>query len=161
MKKTLTLIFCSLILFGCNSKLKEERPPNIIYFLADDLGYGEVGVYGQNKIKTPNIDALADNGMKFTQHYSGAPVCAPARDVFLTGMHTGHAFIRGNDEWSERGDVWDYEKAFLDPGLEGQRPIPSNTVTLGNQLKKAGYKTSILGKWGLGAPETDGVPNLQ
>ncbi len=99
--------------------------------------------------------------MMFTQHYSGAPVCAPARYVFLTGKHTGHAFIRGNDEWNERGDVWNYEKVFLDPTLEGQRPIPKNTVTLGDQLKKAGYKTSILGKWGLGAPETDGVPNLQ
>lgn len=149
------------MLLSCHSQKTEERPPNIIYFLADDLGYGEVGVFGQTKIQTPNIDALAHNGMMFTQHYSGAPVCAPARYVFLTGKHTGHAFIRGNDEWNERGDVWDYEKAFLDPGLEGQRPIPSNTVTLGNQLKKAGYKTSIVGKWGLGAPETEGVPNLQ
>jgi len=101
------------------------------------------------------------NGMMFTQHYSGAPVCAPARYVFLTGKHTGHAFIRGNDEWAERGDVWDYAKASLDPKLEGQRPIPANTVTLGKLLKKAGYQTSILGKWGLGAPETEGIPNLQ
>jgi arylsulfatase len=161
MNKTLILILCSLTLFGCNTKKKEKSPPNIIYFLADDLGYGEVGVYGQTKIKTPNIDALAKNGMMFTQHYSGAPVCAPARYVFLTGKHTGHAFIRGNDEWNERGDVWNYEKVFLDSSLEGQRPIPKNTVTLGDQLKKAGYKTSILGKWGLGAPETDGIPNLQ
>lgn len=148
-------------MLGCNLEKKEEQPPNIIYFLADDLGYGEVGVYGQTKIKTPNIDALADNGIRFTQHYSGAPVCAPARYVFLTGKHTGHAFIRGNDEWDERGDVWDYEKAFLDPSLEGQRPIPNNTITLGDQLKKAGYKTCIVGKWGLGAPESSGIPGLQ
>lgn len=161
MKKIIITIFSGLMLLGCNSVEKEERPPNIIYFLADDLGYGEVGVFGQTKIKTPNIDALAKNGMMFTQHYSGAPVCAPARYVFLTGKHTGHAFIRGNDEWNERGDVWDYKKAFSNPSLEGQRPIPKNTITLGNQLKKAGYKTSILGKWGLGAPKTDGVPNLQ
>jgi arylsulfatase len=161
MSKILILILCCVTLFGCNSKNKEKRPPNIIYFLADDLGYGEVGIYGQTKIKTPNIDALARNGMMFTQHYSGAPVCAPARYVFLTGKHTGHAFIRGNDEWDERGDVWNYEKASLDPTLEGQKPIPKNTVTLGDQLKKVGYKTSILGKWGLGAPETDGIPNLQ
>jgi arylsulfatase len=149
------------MLSNCNLVEKEELPPNIIYILADDLGYGELGVYGQTKIKTPHIDALARSGMKFTQHYSGAPVCAPARYVFLTGKHTGHAFIRGNDEWNERGDVWDYEQACLNPGLEGQRPIPNNTVTLGDQLKKAGYNTSIVGKWGLGAPETDGVPNLQ
>ena len=161
MKIITILIFCSLLMLGCNLEKKEEQPPNIIYFLADDLGYGEVGVYGQTKIKTPNIDALADNGIRFTQHYSGAPVCAPARYVFLTGKHTGHAFIRGNDEWDERGDVWDYEKAFLDPSLEGQRPIPNNTITLGDQLKKAGYKTCIVGKWGLGAPESSGIPGLQ
>ena len=160
MKKVIIPFFCSFLLLGCNSK-ELTQPPNIIYFLADDLGYGELGVYGQTKIKTPNIDALAKNGMMFTQHYSGAPVCAPSRYVLLTGKHTGHAYIRGNDEWIERGDVWDYEKACLDPGLEGQRPIPANTVTLGDQLKKVGYKTSILGKWGLGAPETDGIPNLQ
>ena len=156
------LLMVLLFLFSCNSNEDEkEQPPNIIFFLADDLGYGEVGVYGQEKILTPHIDALAKNGMKFTQHYSGAPVCAPARYVFLTGKHTGHAFIRGNDEWNERGDVWNYEKACLEPMFEGQRPIPETTITLGKQLKKIGYKTSILGKWGLGAPESEGIPNLQ
>lgn len=159
MHKLIISVLAAVILISC-SKSKEQRP-NIIYFLADDLGYGEVGVYGQEKIKTPNMDLLAENGMLFTQHYSGAPVCAPARYVFLTGQHTGHAFIRGNDEWKERGDVWDYEKACLMPAFEGQRPIPEDTPTLGKQLKKAGYKTAILGKWGLGAPETEGVPNLQ
>lgn len=138
-----------------------EKPPNIIFFLADDLGYGELGVYGQKIIQTPHIDALAANGMRFTQHYSGAPVCAPARCVFLTGYHTGHAFIRGNDEWAERGDVWNYAAASANPQLEGQRPLPEGTITLGNQLKSAGYRTGIIGKWGLGAPESDGIPNLQ
>lgn len=155
------ILFIISIICFCSCTTKVESPPNIIYFLADDLGYGEVGVYGQQKIQTPNIDALAKNGMRFTQHYSGAPVCAPARYVFLTGKHTGHAFIRGNDEWNERGDVWDYEKACLVPSFEGQRPIPENTITLGKQLQKAGYTTSILGKWGLGAPESEGIPNLQ
>jgi arylsulfatase len=159
--KNLFIFLISILFFGCNTSNKDEVRPNIIYFLADDLGYGEVGVYGQNKIQTPNIDALANNGMMFTQHYSGAPVCAPARYIFLTGKHSGHAFIRGNDEWNERGDVWDYALASEDPSLEGQRPIPNNTITLGDQLKKAGYKTSILGKWGLGAPESEGIPNLQ
>ena len=138
-----------------------QTQPNIIVILADDLGYGEVGVYGQEKIKTPNLDALAESGMKFTQHYSGAPVCAPARYVLLTGLHTGHAYIRGNDEWSDRGNVWDYVAAFHDPSLEGQRPIPDTTITLGHKLQEAGYKTSIFGKWGLGAPNTSGVPNKQ
>ncbi|MDG2194805.1 MAG: arylsulfatase [Polaribacter sp.] len=160
MKPFFYLSILSLFFLGCNTP-KTQQKPNIIYFLADDLGYGDVGIYGQEKIKTPNIDALAKNGMLFTQHYTGAPVCAPARYVFLTGKHTGHAFIRGNDEWSERGDVWDYAKVFEDPNLEGQRPIPAGTVTLGTELKKAGYATSILGKWGLGAPATEGIPSLQ
>ncbi len=160
-KNIIPIILFSLIFLACDSKNKEERPPNIIYFLADDLGYGEVGAYGQQKIRTPNLDTLAKSGMKFSQHYSGAPVCAPARYVLLTGKHSGHAYIRGNDEWKERGDVWDYKKAFSDPNLEGQRPIPTNTITLGSQLQKAGYKTSIVGKWGLGGPETEGIPTLQ
>lgn len=159
------ILFCLAIgLIGftsCQDSATVNQNPNIIYFLADDLGYGEVGVYGQEIIETPNIDELASNGMLFTQHYSGAPVCAPARYMFLTGKHSGHAFIRGNDEWVERGDVWDYEKASHDASLEGQRPIPNTTVTLGHKLKEAGYKTSILGKWGLGAPESEGIPNLQ
>lgn len=161
MKKLLLLSLVSMLFFSCSSKEKMSQKPNIIYFLADDLGYGEIGVLGQQKIKTPNIDALAKGGMLFTQHYSGAPVCAPARYSFLTGKHMGHSYIRGNDEWTERGDVWNYTKAFTDPGLEGQRPIPKNTVTLGKQLQKAGYTTAVFGKWGLGAPNTEGVPNKQ
>ncbi len=156
------LITFGFLFVGCNQKNEvKPTPPNIIYILADDLGYGELGVYGQTKIKTPNIDTLAKGGMLFTQHYSGAPVCAPARYVFITGKHAGHSYIRGNDEWGERGEVWNYKKAFHDPNLEGQRPIKKNTPTIGNQLKKAGYVTSIIGKWGLGAPLTEGVPNLK
>ena len=117
MKKLILPVLLAIILIGCNNPKEVERPPNIIYFLADDLGYGEIGVQGQKIIQTPNIDALAKSGMRFTQHYSGAPVCAPARYMFLTGKHSGHAFIRGNDEWNERGDVWDYAKASADPGL--------------------------------------------
>ena len=158
--KTYVLAF-GFIFVGCNQKNEVKPPPNIIYILADDLGYGELGVYGQTKIKTPNIDALAKNGMLFTQHYSGAPVCAPARYVFVTGKHAGHSHIRGNDEWGSRGEVWNYEKVFRDPNLEGQRPIKKNTPTIGNQLKNAGYATSIIGKWGLGAPLTEGIPNLK
>ena len=151
-----------LLCFLNNCSHKENKvSPNIIYILADDLGYGEVGYNGQEIIKTPNIDLLATNGMVFTQHYSGAPVCAPARYSLITGKHMGHSYIRGNDEWRERGEVWDYIKAFSDTSLEGQRPIPENTVTIGKLLQKAGYTTGMFGKWGLGAPETVGVPNLQ
>ena len=143
---------------NCNSQNYKSKP-NIIYILADDLGYGELGVYGQKKILTPHIDALASNGMLFTQHYSGAPVCAPSRYMLMTGKHAGHARIRGNDEWSERGNVWDMEKVLEDPNLEGQRPILNSTVTLGEVMQKAGYKTAVVGKWGLGGPLTEGIPN--
>jgi len=131
------------------------RPPNVVFIMADDLGYGELGSYGQEKIRTPNIDRIAAEGIKFTQHYSGSPVCAPSRCVLLTGLHTGHAYIRDNDEMNERGDVW------RDPELEGQRPILEGTYTLGSLFKDAGYATGAIGKWGLGGPDSPGHPNRQ
>ena len=154
------LIFSTALLVF-SSCAEEPHPPNIIYILADDLGYGEIGAYGQEIIETPNIDALAKNGMLFTQHYSGSPVCAPSRSVLLTGLHTGHTYIRGNDEWKERGDVWNYEAVFNDQSLEGQRPLPDSIKTLAELIQDYGYKTAFLGKWGLGAPGTEGAPNNQ
>lgn len=132
-----------------------RKKPNIIFILADDLGYAELGSYGQKKIRTPFLDRLAAEGMRFTQHYSGSPVCAPSRCVLLTGKHTGHCFIRDNDELSERGDVWH------DPELEGQRPLLQGTVTIGKLLQEAGYITGAIGKWGLGGPGSTGEPNSQ
>ncbi len=134
--------------------------PNVVYILADDLGYGELGAYGQQKIETPNIDALAKNGMMFTQYYA-FPVCAPSRYLLLTGKHSGHAYIRDNNEWKERGDVWSMASMEANPSLEGQLPVPDSTITIAKMLKKAGYKTGIVGKWGLGAPMTAGLPNNQ
>ena len=156
----ITLLLFVLLCAGCAAPSNNPLP-NIIFILADDLGYGEVGAYGQVHIETPNIDALAQGGMLFTQHYSGAPVCAPARSVLMTGLHAGHTHIRGNDEWGERGPVWDYAAMFDDPGLEGQRPLPDSVVTMAEVLKDAGYATGAVGKWGLGAPDTEGVPNRQ
>lgn len=132
--------------------------PNIIYIMADDLGYGELGCYGQKKIETPNIDRLAANGLRFTQSYSGSPVCAPSRCVLLTGKHSGHAVIRGNDEWRSRGNVWDYRAMIADSTLEGQSPMPDNEITFAQLLKTAGYTNGIVGKWGLGAPQTNSTP---
>jgi arylsulfatase len=164
--KNLFALIASISLFlsfqSCNNSQitvqKKSDIPNIIYILADDLGYGEVGVYGQKIIETPHIDALAKAGMRFTQHYSGAPVCAPARCVLLTGQHTGHAYIRGNDEWKARGEVWNYQAMFDNPHLEGQRPLPDTLSTVAEILQSVGYKTGIVGKWGLGAPTTNSIP---
>jgi arylsulfatase A-like enzyme len=144
---------------GEDSQINQK--PNIIYILADDLGYGELGCYGQKKIETPNIDALAATGIMFTRHYTGAPVCAPARSILLTGRHSGNSQVRGNDEWADRGEVWNYRAMIADSSLEGQRPLKAGTVTIGSMLQSAGYKTAIVGKWGLGAPHTEGVPNKQ
>ncbi|HEY0549657.1 MAG TPA: sulfatase-like hydrolase/transferase, partial [Verrucomicrobiae bacterium] len=122
-----------------------ERSPNIIFILADDLGYGDIGAFGQKKIRTPNLDRMATEGMRFTQHYSGNAVCAPSRCVLLTGQHPGHAFIRDNKEMKP----------------EGQAPIPAHTVTLAKLLRERGYATAALGKWGLGFPGSDGEPLKQ
>jgi arylsulfatase len=159
--KILLFLTVSLIFMGSCQQDKPPRLPNIIYILADDLGYGEIGVYGQQKIQTPNLDALAASGMRFTDHYSGAPVCAPARCILLTGKHAGHAYIRGNDEWGSRGEVWNYTAAVEDSSLEGQRPIPEETLTIAELLRDRGYRTGIVGKWGLGAPGSEGVPGKQ
>jgi len=141
--------------------LVAKEKPNIVLILADDLGYTEISPYGQKLIETPNLDRLAQNGIRFTRHYCGSPVSAPSRCVLLTGQHTGHAFIRGNHEWTERGNVWNYAAAVQDPGLEGQYPLPDSVRTLPEYLKEAGYRTGLIGKWGLGAPGSEGVPNRQ
>ncbi|NNF33171.1 MAG: arylsulfatase [Saprospiraceae bacterium] len=154
-------LFSFIFIFQSCNKNDPSEKPNIIYILADDLGYGELGAYGQEIIKTPHIDALSEKGMIFTQHYSGAPVCAPARCVLLTGQHSGHAYVRGNDEWGERGKVWDYQAMSDNPFLEGQRPLPDSILTVAEMLQEAGYRTGMVGKWGLGAPTTEGVPNRQ
>jgi len=120
--------------------------------------WGVLGCFGQELIETPNIDKLAENGIKFTQHYAGAPVCAPSRCVLLTGKHMGHAFIRGNDEWAERGKVWDYKAMIDDSVLEGQRPLPESEITVAQLLKTAGYTNGMIGKWGLGAPNNNSIP---
>ncbi len=154
MKSLYSILF--VFVFSVHALAAEK--PNIVYILADDLGYAELGCYGQEKIETPNIDALAASGVRFTQHYSGSPVCAPSRCMLLTGKHPGHAYIRGNDEWGERGDTWNFAAAVEDPNLEGQRPLPEGTNTIGSVLQSVGYKTAIVGKWGLGAPLTDSIP---
>ena len=107
--KLLPLFGGALAIAGCNTQDAATSQPNIIYILADDLGYGELGCYGQTQIETPNIDALTKTGVKFNQNYCGAPVSAPSRSVLMTGLHLGHAPIRGNDAMGKRGDVWNHK----------------------------------------------------
>jgi arylsulfatase A-like enzyme len=115
--------------------------PNIVFIMADDLGYGDVGAYGQTKIRTPRLDQMAREGTRFTQFYAGSPVCAPSRCTLMTGQHTGHTYIRGNKEHPT-----------------GQEPLPDEVTTVGDALKRAGYTTGVFGKWGLGGPDTEGTP---
>jgi arylsulfatase A len=117
--------------------------PNVIFILADDLGYGDLGCYDQKLIQTPSIDRLAKEGMRFTQAYAGATVCAPSRCSLLTGMHNGHAAIRGNREAKP----------------EGQVPMPADTFTVAHLMKQAGYATGLIGKWGLGHPGSTSTPD--
>jgi arylsulfatase A len=123
--------------------------PNVIYIFADDLGYGDIGPYGQKKIKTPNLDRLAAQGMRFTQHYVGTPVCAPSRCNLMTGRNAGKAYIRSN--YGLPG----YQENKNEPG---SFPIPANTPTLGTLFKQAGYVTAAIGKWGLGNHDNSGDP---
>jgi arylsulfatase A-like enzyme len=144
--KTLGYGLTSFSIMGTSQCIRRRNDkPNIIFILADDLGYGDLGCYGQKKIKTPNLDTLAIQGMRFTQHYAGSTVCAPSRCALLTGLHTGHCEIRGNKE----------------VGPEGQYPISAKTITMSKLLQTAGYVTGVIGKWGLGAPGSEGVPNKQ
>jgi arylsulfatase A-like enzyme len=140
------LVLASLALVSLPGRAAEPaRPPNVVFILADDLGYGELGCFGQKKIRTPRLDRLAAEGMRLTQHYSGSPVCAPSRCVFMTGKHPGHAIVRDN----------------ISTPPEGQYPLPPNTVTLPRLFKEAGYATGAFGKWGLGGPGSTGAPGKQ
>jgi len=152
----LSFVICAN--FSCKPQKDEKIKPNIIYILADDLGYGEVGCYGQTKIETPNIDQLAKNGMMFTQHYSGSAVCAPSRGALLTGKHTGHSDIRNNNTWPARGNVQNMFAMLKDSTLEGHLPLLEDTETIASLLQKNGYTTGMAGKWGLGAPHTSSIP---
>lgn len=144
LKSIICLSGASMMIFPAykNADLVKPKQMNVIYILADDLGYGDIGCYGQPKIKTPNLDQMAKEGMLFTQHYSGCTVCAPSRCSLMTGLHTGHTPIRGNKE--------------VEP--EGQEPMSSQTYTLGHLMKSAGYSTGIFGKWGLGYPGSTSDP---
>ncbi|WP_114790813.1 arylsulfatase [Niabella yanshanensis] len=146
MKFKWLLSFLPVLLAGFYStSIAQPKKPNIILILADDLGVGDLGVYGQQKIKTPNLDRLAKDGLQFNQFYTGTSVCAPSRSSLMTGQHTGHTPVRGNKATQP----------------EGQWPLPPGVVTIAGLLKEAGYTTGDFGKWGLGFVGTSGDPNQQ
>jgi arylsulfatase A-like enzyme len=140
--RTGTLVFACVVFIAFASTVLAQTRPNIILIQADDLGYGDLSCYGQRKFRTPNIDRLAAEGIRFTQYYAGSTVCAPSRSALMTGQHTGHTRIRGN----------------------ARHPLLPEDVTVAEVLKSApgaGYKTALIGKWGLGEAGTTGVPNRQ
>jgi len=146
MKPQIPAVLCaSIAMVSCDQANKEKELPNIVYILADDLGFGDLSCYGQQKFSTPNIDRLARQGIMFSQHYTGCTVSAPSRSSLMTGLHTGHTPIRGNKGW--------------DP--EGQWPLPDESYTVAEMLKSKGYATGAFGKWGLGFIDTEGDPNSQ
>lgn len=137
-----TFVFTCVVLITFTTAFSAQTKPNIIFIQADDLGYGDLSCYGQRKFKTPNIDRLAAEGLRFTQYYAGSTVCAPSRSALMTGQHTGHTRIRGN----------------------ARHPLLPEDLTVAEVLKSApgaGYKTALIGKWGLGEAGTTGVPNRQ
>src|SRR5512133_1670861 len=115
-------IFTALAVVSCSSEGRTDGPPNLVFILADDLGYGDLSCYGQKKFSTPNIDRIAAEGMLFTQHYTGCTVSAPSRSCLMTGLHTGHTPVRGNKGWEP----------------EGNWPLPANTLTVAGMLKSKG-----------------------
>ncbi len=145
-----TLLLVPVACQSENLRNNEEAPmqtPNIIYIMADDLGIGDLGCYGQQQIKTPCIDELARRGMMFMRHYSGSSISAPSRCSLLTGKHTGHAAIRGN------------KPVTLTDGEKYDTPLPAKEVTIAKLLKQKNYRTACIGKWGMGGPGSEGHPN--
>jgi arylsulfatase A-like enzyme len=138
-----SVILLSLLLSSCtgpaDEAARESQLPNILLIVADDLGYGDLGSYGQKEIQTPNLNRLANEGVRFTNFYAGSTVCAPSRAALMTGQHTGHTPIRGNS----------------------RQPLPAASVTMAETLREAGYRTALIGKWGLGEPGSEGEPNRQ
>lgn len=140
-----SLCAAAFAMSSCGGDAGTSVPPNVVFILADDLGYGDLSCLGQTRFHTPNIDSLAARGMIFTQHYAGTAVSAPSRSCLVTGQHTGHTPIRGNKEYP----------------VEGQYPIPGDTYNIFRMFASRGYSTGVFGKWGLGAPGTEGAPEAQ
>ena len=146
-------------LSSCDAvKPNENEKPNVIFILMDDAGYGDFSCYGQTRTETPNIDALAQSGILFTDMYSNCPVSAPSRGCLMTGQHMGHTQVRDNVEGHSNPITWDYIDIDNHPEEEGQMGIAEGTPTLGTVMQQAGYATGMVGKWGLGGPVSGSAP---
>lgn len=139
------IVFCFISCTTDKLQADNSDRPNIIYILADDMGVYDLGCYGQEMIQTPILDKMAQEGIRFTEHYAGSTVCAPSRGALMTGMHTGHGYVKGNFAMQNEGNL----------------PLPARTVTVAEILQSTGYKTGVIGKWGLGGPNDHGHPNAQ
>jgi arylsulfatase A len=154
-----TLIVATTVAAAATLAAAQQSPPqgadtarpNIVFVLADDLGYGELGSYGQRRLRTPRLDRMASEGMRFTQFYAGSTVCAPSRATLMSGQHTGHAYVRDNHELG----------GFLDEEERGQLALPPDHPTVARWLRDRGYATAHVGKWGLGGPGSTGLPTRQ
>ena len=151
-----------LVLFGAASltglALQAQEKPNIIYIMCDDMGYGDLGCYGQQYIATPNLDRMAAQGMRFTQAYAGSPVSAPSRASFMTGQHTGHTHVRGNKEYWPSGGRIQYGN-HSDYARVGQEPYDPNHKIIPEILKEHGYTTGMFGKWAGGYEGSASTPD--
>ncbi|MGB2129227.1 MAG: arylsulfatase [Flavicella sp.] len=148
-QQTFYFLLLSVCFFQCKgqaTKQTSNQKPNIIYILADDLGYGDVGFNGQQKIKTPTLDKMAKDGITFSQHYAGSAVCGPSRVSLMTGLHAGHSSVRANPKWTKSGLPVDFK---------------DEEITIAESLKKAGYRTGIVGKWALAENLAETQPNNQ
>lgn len=134
------LLSIPILVTACGTSIPEDQP-NIVFILADDMSYRDLGIYGQQHIQTPVLDQLAREGVRFTQAHCGSPECAPSRGTLLTGLHTGHSTIR------------------LNGGIRGQDHLNDEDVTMAEVLKDQGYVTGFIGKWGVGLPGTEGGRN--
>ena len=131
---------------SCKAVKADAERPNVIFILMDDAGYGDFGCYGQTKTETPNIDALAENGIRFTDMYTAAPVSSPSRACLMTGQNMGNSQIRENVEGRVEDGIWNFDIVEQDPSIEGQMGLKPGTPTLGTMMKEAGYATGMVGK---------------
>lgn len=159
MKKTSTILLAQTAWLALTPALAAKNTkPNIIYIMCDDMGYGDLGCYGQQQILTPNIDRMAAEGIRFTQAYAGAPVSAPSRACFMTGQHSGHTEVRGNKEYWGSSDPVFYGQN-KDFSIVGQHPYDANHIILPEIMKANGYQTGMFGKWAGGYEGSASTPD--